>query len=112
MVALFEHVEDRAAQLGVVIKEAMESVGFEAVGQLLGTCKIVDADKAVVGHGKADPMGGELACQPGMAVAVELELEGAPGRDPEITQTQRGIEEVEVVVQAFAGGGAEKRLVR
>ena len=81
MVTLLEHVEDGAAQFGVVIEEPMQVVGFEGIGQLLSARKVVDADKAIVGHGKADPVGHPLACQPGLAIAVELQLERIPRRD-------------------------------
>ena len=39
----------------------------------------VDAQKGVVGKGETDAGGGELAGQPAMPVAIELEAERTPG---------------------------------
>ena len=58
----------------------MQVVGFEGIGPWLGASAIVDAEKAVVGPGKADPVGVQWACQLGMAVAVDLERKGSANR--------------------------------
>jgi hypothetical protein len=44
-------------------------------------------------------------------VEVELQPEGAPGRHPEVAEAKLFINEVEVVVQALAGGRFEEGLV-
>src|SRR5258707_7197445 len=52
--------------------------------------------KGVVGKGETDAGGGELAGQPAMPIAIELQTERAPGRHPQIDQAQLGVDEVEI----------------
>src|SRR6266567_2795689 len=59
--------------------------------------------KAGVCKGETNPGGGELAGQPAMPVAIKLKAERTPSRYPEIDQAQLGVDEVEVVMQTFAG---------
>ncbi len=80
----------------------MQRVGREAIGEGLRPLPVIDAQKGVVGKGEADPSGGKLAGQPAMPVAIELEAERAPGWHPQIDQAQLGVDEVEVIMQAFA----------
>src|SRR6266498_2688212 len=47
-----------------------------------------------------------------MAVAVELQAEGRPRRDPQIAEAELRVEEVEVVVEALGVFGAEEGLAR
>ena len=68
--------------------------------------------KAGVGKGETDPGGSELAGQPAMPVAIELEAERTPCRHAQIDQAQFGVDEVEVVVQAFAGIRAQEGAMR
>ena len=103
MVGLSEHVDHRTALLGVPIEDAMQHVGREAIGKGVCALPVVDAQEGVVGKGETDPGGGELAGQPAMPVAIELEAERTPRRHAQIDQAQFGVDEVEVVVQAFAG---------
>src|ERR1700756_2641178 len=63
---------------------------------------VVDAQKSVVGKAETDAGGGELAGQPAMPIAIELQTERTPGRYAQIDQAQLGVHEVEVVMQAFA----------
>src|ERR1700740_2688245 len=49
------------------------------------------------------PAAVELARQPAMSVAIELEAERTPSGDAQIDQSQLGVDEVEVIMQAFAG---------
>src|SRR4029077_1139946 len=69
---------------------------------------VVDAQKGVVGKLEADPGGGELAGQPAMSVAIELQAERTPSRDAQIDQAQLGVDEVEVIMQAFTGSRAQE----
>ena len=46
-----------------------------------------------------------------MAIEVKLESEGAPGRNTQVAQAERLINEVEVIVKALAGIVLEKRLI-
>src|SRR6201997_968092 len=61
MVGLSEHVEHRAALLGVAIEDATQYVGREAIGKGLRALPVVDAQEGVVGKGETDPGGNELA---------------------------------------------------
>src|SRR6202043_4162423 len=112
MVGLSKHVEHRTALLGVPIEDATQHVGREAIGKGLRALPVVDAQESVVGQGETDPGGGELAGQPAMPVAIELEAERTPCRHAQIDQTQFGVDEVEVVVQAFAGIRPQERAMR
>jgi hypothetical protein len=96
--------------LGVMIENAMQMIGREAVRQPLGVLPVGDPQKGVVGGDKLDPRSAELAGQPGMAVAIELQPERTPGWHPQMDQSQLCIHEVEVVVQAFAAVRLEKGL--
>ena len=78
------------------------------VGQGLRPLPVVDAQKGVVGKLEADPGGGELAGQPAMSVAIELQAERTPSRDAQIDQAQLGVDEVEVIMQAFTGSRAQE----
>src|SRR5580692_10952370 len=87
VVGLGEDVEHRTALLGIVIEDAMQVVGREAIGEGLRALPVVDVQESVVGKGETDPGGGELAGQPAMPVAIELEAE----RTPEPAPAQAGV---------------------
>ena len=87
MVGLSEDVEHRTALLGIAIQDAMQVVGREAIGEGLRARPVVDLQEGVVGKGETDPGGGELAGQPAMPVAIELEAE----RTPEPAPAQAGV---------------------
>jgi hypothetical protein len=89
----------------------MQAVGRKLVGQSLGAGPVVDAHEGVVRRGEADPGRRQAARQPAMAIAVELQAERRPGRDPQVDQPQLAIHEVEIVVQALAAIGSQIRLV-
>jgi hypothetical protein len=80
----------------------MQVVGREGVSEGLRALPVVDAQKGVVGKGETDAGGGELAGQPAMPIAIELQTERAPGRHAQIDQAQLGVDEVEILMQAFA----------
>jgi hypothetical protein len=63
-----------------------------------------------IGHGVADAFRRQTSRQPVVAVAVELQAERRPGRDPQADQPERGIQEVELVVQAFTAVRSHERL--
>ena len=58
------------------------------------------------------PCARQLARQPAVAVAVELQAERRPGRHAQIDQAEFGVHEVEVVVQALAAVRPDEGLVR
>ena len=78
------------------------------VGQGLRALPVVNAQKGVVDKLEADPSGSELAGQPAMSVAIELQAERTPSRHAHIDQAQLGVDEVEVIVQAFTGSRAQE----
>src|SRR5258707_7398129 len=43
-----------------------------------------------------------------MSVAIELQAERTPSRDAQIDQAQLGVDEVEVIMQAFTGSRAQE----
>src|SRR5215472_1839395 len=104
-----EEVEYRTALRGIAVEDLMQSDGREVVGQCLRPLPVVDAQKGVVGQLEADAGGGELASQPAMSVAIELETERTPGGNAQIDQAQVGVDEVEVIMQAFTGRRAQER---
>ena len=112
VIGLPEHVEHRAALRGITVEHAVQLIGRKDVGQVLGALPVVDADEGIVGRGEADAFGRQLARQPAMAVAVELQAERRPGGHPQIDQPQLGIHEVEIVVQALAAVRPQIGLVR
>src|SRR5215468_6136078 len=96
-----EDVEHRTTLLGIAIEDAVQLCGQELIGQRLRPLPVVDAHKGGVGKRKADPGGSELASQPAMSVAIELETERTPGGNAQIDQAELGIDEVEIIMQAF-----------
>ncbi len=86
VIALIKGVHDRTAQLGEAIENPMQLFGRERIGEGLRPLPVVDAQKGVVGKGKADAGGGKLPCQPAVSVAIELQPEGTPGRHAQVTQ--------------------------
>jgi len=103
-----EDVEHRTALLGITIEDAMPLCGRELIGQRLRPLPVVDAHKGIVGKRKADPGGGEFSGQPAMSVAIELQAEWTPGRHAQIDQAELGVDEVEVIMQAFTGSRAQE----
>ena len=67
--------------------------------------------EGVVDESVSDALAVELSRQPVVSVEVKLQAEGAPGRHPQVAEPELFVDEVEVVVQAFAAGGLEKGLV-
>src|SRR5262249_53476783 len=90
-----EEVEYRTALRGIAVEDLMQSDGREVVGQCLRPLPVVDAQKGVVGKLEADPGGSELASQPAMSVAIELETERTPGGNAQIDQAQFGVDKVD-----------------
>ena len=110
VVALSEGIEHRTEAPGVAIQPAVQLIGGERIGDGLRALDVGDAHKGVVGEREIDASGGEFPRQPGVAVAVELQPERTPRRHPQVTQPERLVDEVEVVVQALARVGFEEGL--
>ena len=81
-IGLLEGIEHRAAQGRVPVKDAVKHAGRKAIGQLLRTVPIGDAQKGIVPKGETDAFGRKLARQPAMAVAVNLQAERRPKPAP------------------------------
>jgi hypothetical protein len=75
VVRLGEDVEHRTALLGVAIEDVMQAGGRQVIGEGLHPLPVVDVQKGVVGKFEPDAGGRELARQPAMSVAIELEAE-------------------------------------
>jgi len=103
VIGLRKDVAHGTALLGIAIEDVVQISGRELVGEGLRARPVVDTHKGIVGEGKADPGGSELASQPTMAIAIELQAKGTPGWYPQVDQAELGVDEVEVVMQAFAG---------
>jgi len=82
VVRLGEDVEHRTALLGVAIEDVMQAGGRQVIGEGLRPLPVVDVQKGVVGKFEPDVGGSELARQPAMSVAIELEAERTPKPAP------------------------------
>lgn len=69
-------------------------------------------NKGIVLHVILDALFAESGCQPIVPVHVELHPEWCPRRDTKITQSEVGIDEVEVIVKTFARVIPHKHLPR
>src|SRR6202140_5037240 len=85
----------------------MQHIGAQRVGYGLCTVHIGNAQKGVVGLHEPDALALERPGHGAVAIAVELQAERCPGRDPEVAQPEFVIDEVEVVVQTLARLGAQ-----
>ena len=108
VVGLSEYRGHRATLLGIAIQGAVQPIWRKPVGQFLGSDSIVNPDEGIIGHGVADAFRRQTSRQPVVAVAVELQAERRPGRDPQVDQPERGIQEVEITSQT--GGQLDWRL--
>ena len=111
VIGLSEHIGYRAIQLGIPIQRAVQLVRRQRVGHGLGEGPVIDAHERIVGHGVADALRSQLARQPAMAIAVELQAERRPGRHAQIDQPEFGVLEVEIIVQALAAVRPDEGLV-
>lgn len=95
-----------------VIELPVQLIDVDGAGQLLGSFRVVDLDKGIVQHGITDPFPVQFSRQFIMPIEIELQSEGCPGRDPQVTQAEVGQDEVEVVMQTLAGCRLEKGTAR
>src|SRR6516162_10618563 len=77
------------------------------IGQALGLAPVGDRGEGMVEQSRVDGVPPQLPRQPVMAVKINLQTEGAPGGSANIPQAQLFIEEIKVVVQAFAVVGPQ-----
>jgi len=86
-----------------LIELAMEAFGRHRIRQCLSFVKVIDLDKGIVEHLKADPFFMETGRQLVVAVVIELQAERGPRGHPQIAQAQFRRHEVEVIMQTPAG---------
>lgn len=108
VIALLEMPDHRTVQTGISIQYPVNAFYIKVVGQFLRSVKVVDVDKAIVEHGRCNALVGQLSRQFVMTVEIELETKRRPGRHTQITETQFGVDEIKVVMQAFAAIMLEK----
>jgi hypothetical protein len=102
MIAILELLDGRTVTASVGIEYSVNASDIDVVGQLLRFLNVFDAHKTVVEHRRIDAFAGQLSRQLVVAVEIELETKRRPRRHSEIAQAKLGINEVEVVMQAFA----------
>src|SRR5882724_772676 len=112
VVTLPEVNQHRTVLPGEAIQSAVQDIDAKMIGQLLRLTQILEVDKDVVHQLELQSRLLQLRRQQVVPIAVELEAKGRPGGNPQEAQTQVGIEEVEVVVEALAVRRAQGRLAR
>ena len=109
VVAGAETAQHRTEPLRPGSEVLMERLCAELVGECLRREGIGDGNEGVIGHLEGDIGLQQLARQPGVAVEVDLQPERGLGRNAHVAQTELLVDEVELEMQALAGGGLEKR---
>ena len=110
VVARAEALNYGAEHPGEADQPVMKAVDSEGIGKFLRPAEILDVDEDVVREGEAATAFLQPAGQLVVAVEVELQSEGGPRGNPQVTQAQVLVDEVEVVVQALPVGGFEESL--
>lgn len=87
---------------GQAVEQAGPAAAGETVGQALGQPPVVAADQGVGVAQVPDPAPVELAGQPFPPVGPHLDLEREPALQAHMAETQLGMGQVEVEVQALA----------
>ena len=82
----------------------------EGVAQRLRLVPVRDAAEGVVQLLEGQTSLLQLARQPVVPIAIELQAKGRPGRHPQIAQAKLLVQEIEVIVQALAILVAQRRL--
>jgi hypothetical protein len=92
----------RAELANEVVELAVQRGGFQPDRDPLGEREVIDADEGVVHELIANPEPLQARGQPVVAVEAEVEAERSPGGYAQVAQAQVRVDEVEVVVEAFA----------
>jgi len=92
----------RAELFSPSIQASVKLFGIQAVGQRLGLLGIGNGQKGIVRHREVNAGFYQSLGQPVMAVEVDLQAERCPGWHPDVTEPKGLIDEVEVVMEAFA----------
>ena len=88
----------------------MESIDGECVSEFLSTSEVIDFEESVVQWGEAYPLIAKPIGEMAVSVAVELQSKRHPCRHSQVAETELGINEVEVIVEALGFLGAQKCL--
>ena len=94
-----------------LIQTDLELLAIQGVREFLSTRGIGNGDQGVIRHREGDVCCHQLPGQPGVAVEIDLQPERCPSGDTHVAQPEGLIDTVEVVVQAFAGGGLERGMM-
>ena len=111
VIGCFEVMNDGTIQTRSSIQDTVKGLNAELIGQPLSGGEIIAAGEGVVRELMGHSSPGQFCGQPVMAVEVELKPKGTPCRDAQVTQTQRGIDKVEIIMKALPGIGFQKRFV-
>lgn len=98
---------DRAVLGRDLVQVPVQSPDIQGIGQGLGAGEVGNVDEGILQHGVSDAFFLELEGQFVMPVEIELQAERCPGGDPQVTQPQFRMDEIEVVMQTFRLGGLE-----
>jgi len=101
--------KDGAVSPSNLVESFVQTHDVEFVGHLLCAVEVIDVRESVVEHREANALTLKARSEPVVSIEVELKAKRCPRGNTQVTKTQIGIDEVEVVVQALAGAGFEKR---
>ena len=101
---------DGTKAAGKLVQFPVKTSSLPAVGDLLSPFPIADFVEGVVDQFMSDFLPAQLQSQPAMAIAIDLQSAGQPGRHPDVAKPQFFIHEIKVVVQTFALIGFQKGL--
>jgi hypothetical protein len=111
MVTLLELSDDRAELAGIAVEDFMDAFDLQVVGQFLRPAEVFQGHKTGVHHGRVNAVPGQVCCQVVMAVEIDLKTKRRPGWNAKIAQSQLGVDEIEVIMQAFPVVKLEKGFV-
>lgn len=112
VIAGLEMSDDGTVRIGDLIQPFVQPVGPDGISQPLRSFRVVDPNERVVQHGMTDPLLLEFSRQLVVPVEIKLQTQRRPRGNAQITQSEIGEDEVEVVMQALPGRRLEKGLVR
>src|SRR5438270_1463976 len=93
-----------------LVQLSMHALGCPSVGDPLGAWPVRDFDKGVVDEPIFDTLLTQLTGQPVVAIEVDLQPAGQPCRYAHVAQAQLFVDEIEIVMKAFAIIGNQIRL--
>ena len=97
-----------AELFGPSIQPPVKLFGVQAVGRRLGLFGIGNGQESIVRHLEGNTGFKQPLVQPVMAIEIDLQAERCLGGHPDVTESKGRIDEVEVVMEAFAGRGFQR----